>query len=104
MVPSGPKMLAFVIPFLTHVNPGYMNGAFAFQITDDLRYGVFGWDRYEHVNVVFHQVPFKDFTLFSAGQVPEYPSQIFSQTAIKDLSPTFGNPGHVVFAFPSGMV
>jgi len=75
-----------------------------FKIADDLRYGVFGRYGCEHVNMVFHQVPFKDFALLSTRQVPEHLTQMLSQAAIKALSPTFGNPGHVVFAFPLGMV
>jgi len=67
IVHSGPKMLTFVIPFLAHIDPGYMNGTLAFHITDDLRYGVFGRNRYEHMNVVLYQVTFKDFNFFSAG-------------------------------------
>jgi hypothetical protein len=97
-------MLTFVIPFLAHVDPSYMNGTFAFPITDDLRYGVFGRYGYGHANMAFHQVPFKDFALLSTRQVPEHLTQVLSQAAIKALSPTFENPGHVVFAFSLGMV
>jgi len=78
MVPSDPEMLAFVVPLLTHVDPGNMNHTFALQIADDLRYSVFGWYQDEHANMIFHQVPFEDLALFLPGQHPQYITQILS--------------------------
>jgi hypothetical protein len=58
MEPSDPEVLTLIVSFLTRVAPDNMDSTFAFQSADNLRYGEFGRDRYEHVNVIFHQMPF----------------------------------------------
>jgi hypothetical protein len=61
MEPSDIEVLTLIVSFLTRVDPDNMDSTFAFQAADNLRYGEFGRDQYEHVNVILHQMPFVGF-------------------------------------------
>ena len=53
-LPSGPKMLAYEIPFSTGIIPCDMNRTLALDVTDDLRPCIFRRNRYHHMHVIVH--------------------------------------------------
>lgn len=91
-VSPGPEVLAFVVPSLPHVHSGNMDVALAFMLSCNLRHYMFERYRYEHVSMIFNQVPLEHFRLFLESKIPEYPTEIFSKTAKKALLSASGNP------------
>jgi hypothetical protein len=77
-----------------------MNGAFAFDIPDNLRNRILGWDRYQHVHMIPYQMAFVNLALSVACQLLENITHMFSQIAVQNLFAIFWNPNQVVLAIP----
>ena len=75
-----------------------------FQIPDDLRNRVLGWDGNQHVHMVQHQMALFDPAFFLLGQFPEEASQLPSQCPIERFPSALGDEYDVIFTLPFGML
>src|SRR5450755_3864525 len=70
-IPACPKTLPDKIPTVLPINPCEMYRAFPLDEADHLRNGVFRRDRYHHVDMIGHQMPFLDPAFLLLGQLAE---------------------------------
>ena len=70
VVPPGPKGLACEVPYTSFAMPGNPDGAFSFDVSDDLTDFVFRGNGNEHVHMIRHHVPLFDPAVLLAGKFP----------------------------------
>jgi hypothetical protein len=88
------------IPAALTIDTRKMDRTLALDVADHLRYGILGRDRYEHVDMIRHQVPLLYPTLLVRGQLPKHFTQMLTQLSVQRLAPALWNEDHVVFALP----
>ena len=98
-VPTRPKVIAFVAA-LAGVFVGNVNCRLALQETDDVRHRVFRRDRYQHVHVVGHQVPFPDLATLLSSKSMQKITQFTPNVPVKALRSVLTREDHMVFAVP----
>ena len=103
IITSSPKFWPNKIAPLLSVNSGQMYRALLIDISNYLRYWIFRWDRYHHLNVVRHQMTFFNTAFLLRCKLVEYFTQVLAQFIIKHLATTFRNENNMIFAFPFRM-
>jgi hypothetical protein len=94
-LPTRPKMIAFVASFagIFVVN---VNRRLALQKADNMRHRIFQWDRYQHVYMLGHEVPFLDpATLLSSKSISRRTSKAFRAVLTREDHMIFAVPGRV---------
>jgi hypothetical protein len=85
-VPARPEFVAQKIPHLAFDVLRDPYRTLPFHVSDDLRHLIFGRYRYQHVNVIRHQMSFLDPTLPPSRQIVKHLAQIPFYLAEKQLS------------------
>ena len=75
-----------------------MDGTLALDVAHHLSNRILGRNRYEHVNMVRHEVAFQYVTLPLPSQLPEDLAQVLAELFEEDFPPAFWNPYHMVLA------
>jgi len=79
-------MLADEIAFTFPVDPRQMDRAFAFDESNNLRHGVFRWNRNHHVHAIGHQMPFLNLRFLLCGKLMEDLAEAPTKFKIKRLA------------------
>src|SRR5665213_618880 len=103
-IPPCPKALSDEIPPGLPIYPCEVYRAFPLDEADHLCHGVFRWDRYHHVHMIGHQMPFLDRAFLLLGQSAEHLPQVAAQLRIQRLPAAFGNEHDMVFALPFAVI
>ncbi len=90
-ISPGPEMMANIAPFSTQVGTGYVDRTFPFDKTNYLRYRIFWWHRYHHMDMICHNMPFLYQTLFLPRQPMKYLSKLLPDLPKKRLPPVLRN-------------
>ncbi len=98
-VAPSPEALPDKISFHLFVAPRYVDGTFSFDETHYLGHCLLVRNRYHHVHMIWHQVPFFDPVFFMLGQMPQFLSQIRPDTSKYRLLPVLGNEHNVVLIY-----
>lgn len=80
-------MMANIVPFPTQVGTSYVDRTFPFDKPNYLRYRIFWWDRYHHMDMISHHMPFLYQTLFLPCQPMKYLSKLLPDLPKKRLPP-----------------
>jgi hypothetical protein len=74
-----------------------------FDEADDLRDGVFGRNRNQHMDVIGHQMPFLDPAFATPRQIVKYGAKVLLDLPEDCPFAIFRNENHMIFALPCGM-
>ena len=75
-----------------------------FHVSDDLRHRIFGRYRYQHMNVIRHQMSFLDPALLASRQIVKYLAQMPFYLAEKQLLAILRRKHDVVLALPGRVI
>ena len=93
-------MHAGIVLFLAKVNSGYMDSAFALDETDHLGNGVLWWNRYQYMNMIRLQAPFKSLAFFLPGKTVEQVGKMLPYSTKQYVAAIFGDPYNMILAIP----
>ena len=102
-VPPRPKVLARKVALLPAKLSGNGSGTLPLQEADHVRHCILGGNGDTHRDVIGHDMPLDNLTLFLARQRMEDRSQLPSHLAIQLPSPSFRDKNYVILALPAGM-
>ncbi len=103
VITSCPKILPNKILLSTLKVTGNLNCAFSFDKAHYLGHRVFGWNRKQDMDMIWHQIPFDHCAFFLSGQFSKYFTQIFPQVSEDRFLTVLRYPDDVILAIPLGV-
>ena len=93
-------MLPGEVSFALAIHSCQVDCAFSLDIANYLRNSVFWRNGYQHMNVVWHQMPLYNLALLLSCQFVEHFAKMLTQLLIQHFSAAFWDEYHMIFVFP----
>jgi hypothetical protein len=74
------------------------------EVSDHLSNRMFGWDRYQNVNMIRHQVPFLNLAFLAPGRFAEYSSKVPPDMSKQSLLAVLWRKDDMVLSLPCRVI